>query len=154
MLFKNKYKIESARLKGYDYSSPGAYLITIDTVKNYNVFGVIEKGGMVLNENGKIASGKWKKIPVHFPYVITDEYAVMPEQILGIILLDEFKSLQKREPLGTIIDHFKRECKTEISKSEMNFKWHPGYNIQIIRNENELNSIRERLIDYADSEKL
>jgi len=32
--FKNKYRIESATLAGYDYSQPGAYFITI-CIRNY-----------------------------------------------------------------------------------------------------------------------
>lgn len=30
-LFKNKYRIESTRLRGYDYTSPGEYFVTICT---------------------------------------------------------------------------------------------------------------------------
>ena len=31
-LFRNKYRIESDRYHGYDYSSPGKYFITICTI--------------------------------------------------------------------------------------------------------------------------
>ena len=35
-MFKDKYRVESIRLLGYDYSQPGAYFITIVT-HNRNV---------------------------------------------------------------------------------------------------------------------
>ena len=40
-LFKNKYRIEPARMDGYDYSSEGAYFITICTKERECFFGEI-----------------------------------------------------------------------------------------------------------------
>ncbi len=42
-LYKNKYRIESARLKGWDYSSDGYYFITICTKNRECYFGDIEE---------------------------------------------------------------------------------------------------------------
>ncbi len=39
--YKNKYRIKSNRLQGYDYSSDGAYFITICTAKHLIEFGDI-----------------------------------------------------------------------------------------------------------------
>ena len=147
MLFKNKYRIESTRLKGYDYSSPGAYFITIKTAKGESFFGDIENKKMVLNETGKTATEYWKKIPDHFPYVILDEYIFMPDHFHGIIFLDEYKTLQKRQPVGVIINQFKRTCTIQIRKSEINFKWQSRFHDHVIRNENELDRIRQYIID-------
>ena len=40
-LFKDKYRVESARLPGYDYSSAGWYFITICTGNRIKYFGDI-----------------------------------------------------------------------------------------------------------------
>jgi putative transposase len=54
-LFKNKYHVESARLRGFDYSSPGEYFVTIDTKAMIEWFGKVENGQMVRNGAGEIA---------------------------------------------------------------------------------------------------
>ena len=53
-LFKNKYRIESIRLPGYDYSQPGGYFITIVTHNRQCLFGEIVNGEMRLNEYGEL----------------------------------------------------------------------------------------------------
>ena len=53
---------QSIRLKYYDYSSPGAYFITICTNKKEKIFGEIANGKMMLNENGKIVNEWWGKL--------------------------------------------------------------------------------------------
>lgn len=68
-LFRNRYRNESSRLTGYDYSKPGAYFITICTIKHECYFGEIIDHQIVLSEYGKIAFQKWLEIPDHFPFV-------------------------------------------------------------------------------------
>ncbi|MEJ2617490.1 MAG: hypothetical protein P8Z35_21230, partial [Ignavibacteriaceae bacterium] len=64
-LFRNKYRVESQRLKYWNYSSPGWYYVTICTKNMKCWFGEIEDGKMVLNELGKIVEETWKNIPEH-----------------------------------------------------------------------------------------
>ena len=144
MLFRNKYRIESSRLKGYDYSGAGAYYITIVTRNRECFFGDVVEDNMILNESGKIADKHWKEIPEHFPYAIMDEYIVMPNHMHGIIILDT--STEKRQPIGVIINQYKRACTIEIRKFNINFGWHPRFHDQIIRNEKSLNNIRKYII--------
>jgi putative transposase len=86
--FKGKYRIESARLQGYDYSSEGSYFITICAHKMQHFFGHIENEKMHLNEIGKLAEKFWKEIPDHFPHAIIDEFIIMPNHMHGIIILN------------------------------------------------------------------
>jgi len=51
----------SIRLKGYDYSQSGAYVVTICTQNRKCVFGAIADGEIVLNEYGKIVANEWNK---------------------------------------------------------------------------------------------
>ena len=41
VLYKNKYKTDSSRLKDWDYSSPGYYFVTICTKDRINYFGEV-----------------------------------------------------------------------------------------------------------------
>ena len=60
-LFKNKYRIESFRLKNWDYRNAGAYFITICTKNRAHYFGEITDGEMQLSQIGKIVENEWIK---------------------------------------------------------------------------------------------
>ncbi|NUQ22746.1 MAG: transposase [Saprospiraceae bacterium] len=77
----------STRLKGYDYSRPGAYFVTACTYKRKCIFGEIKQGQMVLNEFGLIAQDQWFKLPERFPHIELGEFIVMPNHIHGIIII-------------------------------------------------------------------
>jgi len=84
-LYMNKYRIGSKRLKGYDYTLPGKYFITICTKNMMPYFGKIENGKMVLSALGIIARDLWIAIPDHCPNIELDEFIIMPDHIHGII---------------------------------------------------------------------
>lgn len=91
-LFNNKYRVESTRLKGWDYTSSGLYFITINTYKMKIFFGNVLNGEMILNEAGKIVDEEWKKTCELRNNVILDEYQVMPNHFHGIIALTKKSS--------------------------------------------------------------
>ena len=80
------YRSDSNRLKGYDYSLCGAYFVTITTNKFLCLFGTINNDVIVLNSFGEIAKDEWLRIPEVRPYVIIDEFVIMPNHIHGIII--------------------------------------------------------------------
>ncbi len=79
----------SIRLKNYDYTSQGAYFITIVTQNREHFFGEIINGSMHLNECGKIAQHCWLDIPNHFPNTQLDEFVIMPNHVHGIIYIND-----------------------------------------------------------------
>ncbi len=87
-LFRNKYRIKSTRMSGYDYSACGKYFITICTKRMTQWFGDIADAMVVLSATGLIAREKWFEIPQHFPFVELDEFVVMPNHIHGIIVIN------------------------------------------------------------------
>jgi REP element-mobilizing transposase RayT len=146
-MFKSKYRIESSRLKDYDYSKPGGYFITTVTKNRKCYFGNVINDKMVLNEFGNIVNNYWKEIPKHFPYVAIDEYSVMPNHVHGILILDDNTSQKKRQPIGVMINQFKRISTMTIQMVDINFGWQSRFHDHIIRDENELNRIRLYIID-------
>ena len=89
MLYQNKYRVESARLKDWDYSTSAWYYVTINS-KNHQIwFGKIVDGKMKLNEFGEVVDEYWNKIPDHNSGVELDEYVLMPNHIHGIIIINE-----------------------------------------------------------------
>jgi REP element-mobilizing transposase RayT len=87
-----KHHRRSIRLKGYDYSSEGAYYVTIVAEGRVCLFGEIIDGEMHLNDYGKIVQKWWDEIPNHFPNVVLGVFIIMPNHVHGIIfILDDRK---------------------------------------------------------------
>ena len=87
------------RLRGYDYSQPGAYFVSICAQHRKCLFGTIIDGQMRLNEIGEIVVECWSRIPQHFPSVELGEYVIMPNHIHGIIALNIVGARSPR-PIG------------------------------------------------------
>jgi putative transposase len=75
------------RLKGFDYSAPGAYFVTIVTQDRAMLFGTVEDAEMRLSQVGAIADRGWREIPDHFPHVELGAFVVMPNHVHGILIL-------------------------------------------------------------------
>lgn len=111
-LYKNKYRITSARRPNWDYGSHGLYFVTICTKDRVRYFGEIvedeiqgivslrgtvkfakgETQGVVSlrgTDIGKIAYDNWFKISDYHPYVQLDEFVVMPDHIHGILFINK-----------------------------------------------------------------
>jgi putative transposase len=87
--FNNKYRIESARLKNWDYGWNANYFVTICTYKRIHYFGKIHDHIVELSEIGKIAHKFWIEIPNHFPFVELGEFVIMPNHVHGIITINK-----------------------------------------------------------------
>lgn len=173
MLFKNKYRIESARLKGWDYSSPGAYFVTIITKNRACYFGNVKNGFMCLNELGEIAKQCFEKIPEHFPFVSPDVFVIMPNHVHGIIIINDKNgnktsvgvqnivetqdvaslrsSKNKFGPqsknLASIVRGYKIGVTKYARENNIPFQWQSRYYDHIIRDEKSLNNIRRYIIN-------
>jgi putative transposase len=91
----------SLRIKGFDYSSSGAYFITICTHNRECILGDIVDGEMQLNQLGNIVrlpqggSAKrshWQQLSQRYQNLEIDESIVMPNHLHGIIILLESSS--------------------------------------------------------------
>jgi len=87
--YHGKYRIESTRLKNFDYGSNGVYFITIVTRDRDNFFGKIIDNEIKLTPAGKIVKKNWYKIPQKFTFIRLDEFVVMPNHIHGILWIEK-----------------------------------------------------------------
>jgi len=89
--YKDRYRIESARLQNWNYGWHGAYFITICTANRKHYFGKIENNEIVLSEIGEIAHREWIKTPEIRPDMNIELHAfcVMPNHFHGIIMIGE-----------------------------------------------------------------
>jgi REP element-mobilizing transposase RayT len=158
----------SVRLRGYDYSAPGEYYVTI-CVEGYNrLLGRVELGQMIQNEAARRVEQAWERIPRRFPATELDEHIVMPNHFHGILRITEGapvvgpesgdkQGAHKGRPyagnpsLGEMVGAFKsittdgyiRGVREEgWPRFDQEF-WQRSFYEHIIRNEVELERIRE-----------
>jgi putative transposase len=153
----------SIRLKEYDYGAAGYYYITICTYDHQCLFGEIENGKSLLNQNGKIVRTEWAKTPVIRPNVSLDEFVIMPNHLHGIIIIDNNVGAHRNVPLHqsstvgqfgksisnsipTIVKLYKSTVTKQINllrKTPAQPVWQRNYYEHIIRNDKELFNIRQ-----------
>ena len=120
----NFSKRKHTRLRDYDYSTTGAYFVTICTHNRRNLLSRIagSPAKVEYTEYGQIAAEQLLLLEERFPYAKIDSYVIMPNHIHIIFLLDnEAEGAKEREPgsprpsLTDIVCAYKslttRECK-------------------------------------------
>jgi REP element-mobilizing transposase RayT len=138
-----KHHRHSTRLRDYDYSQGGAYFVTIVTHDRACVFGQIAEGEMQLSLAGQMTAQCWLELPERFPSVELDEYVVMPNHVHGIIRITDGNAVD----LGEIVRTFKAVTSRNVRLSGLStFGWQRNYHDHIVRNEDDLNSIREYIV--------
>lgn len=93
-----KHHRRSIRLKGYDYSLPGAYFITICTHQRDLLFGEIMDGVMHLNPFGQIVVTGWLRSAEIRQEIDFDAWVIMPNHLHGIVLINSLD--QPENPVG------------------------------------------------------
>jgi len=155
MRYKSK---KQYRLKGYDYSSGGCYFVTICMQNRKHFFGQVVEEEIRLSKLGKIAKDYWLEIPKHFLCVELDQYVVMPNHVHGIVVIHSNRrnapwhvptGIQPlvKNSLSSIINHYKGAVKRFCNKNDLEyFSWQLRYYDHIVRNDEDLNRIREYII--------
>jgi len=165
----------SIRLKGYDYSQDGAYFVTICTHNRECLFGKIVNGAMVLNDAGKMVEKWWYELNTKFLNIEPYAHIIMPNHFHGIIIIvgadlrvcpdinnnDNYRGEHIGQgehigsPLHKIVQWFKTMTTNDYIKNVRTYNWKPfnkklwqrNYYEHIIRNEIELNKIREYILN-------
>ncbi|MCG3206892.1 MAG: hypothetical protein FOGNACKC_00491 [Anaerolineae bacterium] len=167
-----KHNRQSIRLRGWDYTQPGAYFITICTHQREYLFN--DTGIRAVVENA------WRNIPSHphARHVQLDKWVVMPNHLHGILVLvdrydgdggkgkairiddslandqcsnllrlyDDHGPTLKPDSIGAIVGNFKSLTARRINNlrhTPGGKIWQRGYYDRIIRSERELDAIRE-----------
>jgi REP element-mobilizing transposase RayT len=156
LLFRNQFRIPSARLLGWDYRQDGWYFVTICTQKRKCYFGKIRNNKMILSTAGKIAEKYWKAIPSHFPNIELETFIIMPNHIHGILTINNpvpflrttnhFAPLP-RHSLPLVINHFKGAVKRQCNQQKYAFNWQPRFYDHIVRTRKRLYKISQYILN-------
>jgi putative transposase len=150
-LFQNKYRKRPARLSNWDYGANGQYFVTICADQRHPYFGQIEESGLVPSKLGEYAIRCWGSIPEHYPFVQLDEFILMPDHLHGILSFgkknrSEWKANQfgpQHQNLATVVRGFKMAVTSFAQANAIEFKWQSRYFDRVIRNDYELDRVRE-----------
>ena len=161
----NIHHRRSIRLKGYDYSWPGAYFITICTQDRQCLFGKVVGGEMWLNHAGAMAERWWQELNRKFRHIQTDVHIVMPNHVHGIIVIQSvgadlrvcpyMKGAHIGAPLPEIVQWFKTMTTNEYIRRVKNDGWPPfpgrlwqrNYYEHVIRDDQSLYRIRNYILE-------
>jgi len=159
-LYKNRYRIESARLKNWDYSSNGYYFITICTKNRKQLFGEIKNNKMKLSKIGGIVLHEWNESFEIRTELFCDCFVIMPDHIHGVLRINNsfvethssvethaVLSLRGHIPksISSFIAGFKSHATKQINEYQNTpggLVWQPRFHDHVIRNNVELNRIR------------
>lgn len=162
----------SIRAQSFDYASPGAYFVTICAHHRLCVFGELFANKMRLSPAGQIIQRTWIRLPEFFEKIALDIFVVMPNHFHGILWITEQENQsqilaskgispqtntnplnENSEWYGTqsgslsaIIQNFKSVSTRKIHQFKFLHDepvWQRNYWERIIRNERELNAVRE-----------
>ncbi|MBC7748293.1 MAG: transposase [Methylotenera sp.] len=96
-LFKNKYQTESNRLKNWDYSSEAIYFITLVAQNRECIFGTIDEGILILNNNGKIIETELLKSIAIREHWFFHNWVIMPNHIHLLVEIKNDNSIPSEE---------------------------------------------------------
>lgn len=160
-------------MKDYDYSSEGAYFLTICTEQKACLFGDIANDQVRLNDQGTMVKGVWEELASAFQGIELDQCVIMPNHIHGIISIvganlcvrpqaerystgkDSGPTHRSAPTVGRLVQWFKtmttnyyiRGVKEHDWPTFSRRLWQRNYYERVIRDENELNQIRQYILD-------
>jgi REP element-mobilizing transposase RayT len=146
---------KAQRLPDFDYSSAGAYFVTICVKGRNAVLGEVIEEEVHLSAIGTLAENAWHDLPNHYGSIQLDEFIVMPNHIHGLLwILDSeasqdavgagLKPALTKHGLSEVIRGFKTYSARTINSQEQTSGpfWQRGFFEHIIRDQSDLENHR------------
>lgn len=140
-------KRKPIRLTEYDYSTPGAYFITLCTANRAKILwkpvgaDIIRPNGLPLSTVGKIVEQGILQIPEHFENIYIDKYCIMPDYVHLILRIDSGPDglIISAPTISTVVGSMKRWVFRQVGRSI----WQKAFYDHCIRNQQDYNEIWE-----------
>jgi len=133
----------SIRLRDYDYTSAGAYFVTICTQGKECLFGRIDGEVMVANDAGWLVESVWYSLSERFSGTELDAFVIMPNHVHFIVFLVGTSS---PPTLGSVVRAFKSISAIEVNRvlgRQGQPLWQRNYYERVVRDDGELHGFRE-----------
>lgn len=153
----NMPKRKPIRIEGYDYSTPGAYFITVCTANREKIFWFDRRGELCspayniqtgdqrsplrveLSDVGKIVDAEIQKINTVYDAVRVEKYCIMPEHIHFILSIDTDEN--GRTQFAPTISRVMKQFKGSITKQVGRSIWQKSFYDHGIRNQQDYDEI-------------
>lgn len=145
-----KRRRHSVRLRGYNYSSPGDYFVTICTFQRECFLCDIERSRVKPTVFGTIVQKCWHSLPSHYSHVTLGTFIVMPNHVHGIITLSQKDSDIPRHGISEMVRWFKGMATKHINRVrgiEGEHVWQRGFYDDIIRTPQEYAAINHYILE-------
>ena len=164
LLYKEKYRVATTRLPGYDYGQSGAYFVTVCTHLRQPCFGaVVVPGGDWAAAHvqptllGEVAADCWASIPHYAPFARLDAFVLMPDHVHGLLLFDknetglpplayENKFGPQSQNLASVLRGFKSAVTMYARRHALPFQWQARFHDRIVRSDQELQKIQSYIL--------
>ena len=105
------------RLPTFDYSTNGAYFVTICTQDRRKILSrIVGDGPPVPKPCGAIAEEIIRQIPVKYPGVTVDRYVIMPDHIHLLLRFDQDNGTGNPSPtLGNVVGWYKYQVTKQVN---------------------------------------
>ena len=160
---------KAPRLDTWDYASPGLYFVTIVTQDRIHRFGYVRAGlragpapHVVLSRAGEVIDFRLRQIELRFKDVSLDEYVIMPNHMHAIVRIHEHanagparRPAPTRVALPDVMYWFKSITTNDYRRGVLRGSfapynkrlWQRSYHDHIIRDDEDLNRIRQYILD-------
>ena len=140
-------KRKQIRLENYDYSTSGAYFITVCATNREKIFwnnvgaDIIRPQNIQLSTVGKITEQGILQINNHYENVTVDKYVIMPDHIHFILHIKSNKNgrMISAPTVSTVVGSMKRWVSKQTGKPI----WQKSFYEHTIRNQTDYNDIYE-----------
>ena len=149
--------LKSVRLPHYDYSTSGAYFLTLCAHDKECLFGTVADGINHLNECGRIVEREWLRSAEIRRELEIGDFVIMPNHLHGVVFIRDHDPAHGRAALPDVyhrgsrdreahsISSFVAGFKSYTTKLTNEFRgthgfrlWQPNYFEHIIRNDAQL----------------
>ena len=153
----NRPERKHNRIEDHDYSTPGAYFITVCTANREKIFwnsvgaDMIRPQNMPLSPVGKIVEQGILQMADHYENVTVDKYCVMPDHVHLILRIetDIDGRMISAPTVSTVVGSLKRWISRQVGKPI----WQKSFYDHAIRNQQDYDEIWEYIennpIKYA-----
>ena len=150
MLYRNRFRVPSARRLGWDYRWAGVYAVTICVQGRICCLGEVTEESVSLSPNGEIVAEEWLGIPEIHPHVALDEWIIMPDHLHGILMFEKEEGnpwapgLLTAGSLGAVAGQFKKRSTKRIRARRCPvFAWQQRFFDQILVDDDALERYRK-----------
>ena len=142
-------KRKHTRLKHYDYSTVGAYFITICTQNRRCLLSRVVGRGLAPAEiqytaYGKIAQEQLIRLEQRYPTVKIEQYVIMPNHIHAILRMEKMEPMSQQPTIMDVVCAYKslttRACKQAMPIDKL---FQTSFYEHVIRNREDFEQIAE-----------